>query len=82
MIVTSPVAPDTVTFVPPIIEVTIPVKFTPLIAAAVPVSLDALSEVILLAGSVPLLKLLALRLVSDAPEPLNVAAVVTPLAFI
>ena len=76
MIVTSPVAPDTVTFVPPTIDVTIPVIFVPLIADAVPVSLDAFNEVILLAGTVPLFKLLAFKL------PLNEVAVTTPLAFI
>ena len=73
---TAPVAPDTVTLFPAIIDVTIPVIFVPLIAAAVPVNLDALSVVILLAGTVPLFKLLAFRL------PLNEVEVTTPAALI
>ena len=49
-----------------------------LASAIVPLNLLAASEVILAAGTVPEPKLLALRLVSEAPEPLNVVAVRTP----
>ena len=53
------------------------VRFAPLIAGKAPVNLDAVSVDILASATVPV-KFAAGKLVSDAPEPLNVVAVKVP----